>query len=240
VTKRLIGGLAAALLVLAIASASASADPKDVTCTGTAPASVGHDLIVPENGSCTILFGSTINHDVIVNDGGQLFDRGATVGHDIKGDEPQGMVINGGGPAGSGHVGHDIKIDGVSGQFGIVPFNSVCNNFVGHDIVIQNSLASAAPWKIGTPGQSFCTNGADRVGHDIVIENNANNVDVSNNAPATLGDIGHDLGISDNTGGVTANGNHAGHDCKQEDNHPYSGSGNTADHSVDSCNSSNP
>jgi hypothetical protein len=238
--KRLIGGALTALLALGIATASASADPGDATCVGVAPTFVNHDLIVPAGGSCTILFGSTVNHDVIVNAGAQLFDRGATVGHDITASQPQGIVINGGGPAGSGHVGHDIKVDGVTGQFGVVPFNSVCNNFVGHDVVITNSLASAAPWKIGTPGQSFCTNGADRVGHDIVIKSNANNVDVSNNAPATLGDIGHDLGISDNTGGVTANGNHAGHDCDQDNNHPYSGSGNTAGHSADSCNSSNP
>jgi hypothetical protein len=239
VTKRLIGGSLAAIVAMAIATASASADPNDSTCTGVAPTTVNHDLIVPAGGSCTINFGSTIGHDVIVNSGAQLFDRGATVGHDITASQPQGVLINGGGPAGPGHVGHDIKVDGVSGQFGIVPFNSVCNNFVGHDVVIQSSLATAAPWKIGTPGQSFCTSGADRVGHDIVIRNNANNVDVSNNAPATLGDVGHDLTIVGNSGGVTANGNHAGHDCSQSNNHPYSGSGNTADHSVDSCNSSN-
>src|SRR5437868_348280 len=148
--KRLIGGSLAALAAMASATAAASPDPNDSTCTGVAPTTVNHDLIV-----------------------------------------------------------------------------------------IQNSLATAAPWKIGTPGQSFCTNGADRVGHDIVIRSNANNVDVSNNAPATLGDVGHDLTIVGNSGGVTANGNHAGHDCSQSNNHPYSGSGNTADHSVDSCNSSN-
>jgi hypothetical protein len=226
-------------------SAPAIADNGDVTCNGTAPATVSHDLIVPSNTSCIILFGSQIKHDVIVQSGATLDDRGATIGHDLTASQPEAIHVNGGGQQGPGSVGHDVVIDGVSDSGLGSDRNSVCNNTIGHDLVVKNSAASADPWSIGDRN-GVCGAGAVTVGHDMVIDNNANAIEVEDNSAAFGGNIGHDLTMTNNSGGLVAEANNAGHDCTQSNNHPYSNTDgdndglNTAGHSVDSCNTPNP
>jgi hypothetical protein len=118
--RRVLGlSLAVAGLALCASAPGALANfgnnNNDVVCSGTAPASVQHDLIVPAGGSCIVLFGSTVGHDVIVNPGASLDDRGATIGHDVLGFSPLGVHVNGGGQLGGGSVGHDVIINGVTG-----------------------------------------------------------------------------------------------------------------------------
>ena len=245
--SRVLVGSACATLVLAAAVSTplAASDDGDVKCNGTAPPVVPHDLIVPANSSCTILFGSRVGHDVKVFEGATLDDRGAYIGHDVKADRPMGIAVNGGGMQGSGTVGHDVHIKGVFGDGLPSGRNSVCNNHIGHDVVIEDSAMTAAMWSIGDI-HGVCGGGPNTVDHDIKINHNHNLIRVKDNTPAQGGDIGHDLTMTDNDGGLTASDNHAGHDCKQKNNHPYSfidgppGGPNTADHSVDNCNTVNP
>jgi hypothetical protein len=69
--------------------------------------------------------------------------------------------------------------------------------------------------------------------HDLTLTGNTNTTLIGNN------NIGNDLTLTGNTN-TTLIGNNIGHDCTQSDNHPFTGSGNTAGSSVDACNSSNP
>src|SRR3954462_3382389 len=100
-------GAGLSLLALAAPVALSSA-ATDVVCTGVAPATVQHDLIVPEGATCIVPFASEGGHDVIVNEGATLDDRGAYIKHDIVADHPAGVHVNGGGHKGPGSVGHDV------------------------------------------------------------------------------------------------------------------------------------
>jgi hypothetical protein len=190
------------------------------------------------------LFASTIGHDVIVQPGGSLDDRGAYIAHDIQATQPLGIHVNGGDGMGPGTVGHDVVIDGVTGSPFPPTLNSVCNNIVGHDVVIENSAASAARWGIGDR-DGICGGGAVTVGQDMVISNNANPIEVEDNSAVFSGNIGHDLVMTGNTGSLVAEANNARHDCTQSNDSPYTNADadndgpNTASHSIDGCNTPN-
>jgi hypothetical protein len=227
--------------LVALSAPAVGAD--NFTCNGVAPANVGHNLLVQANASCIIPFGSTVGHDVVVKPGGSLDDRGATIGHDIVANKPKAIHVNGGGLLGRGSIGHDILIDGVTGGgLGTSGLNSVCNNDVGNDVIIEHSASTAAAWSIGAR-HGVCGAGALGIHNDLIISNNANKVVVADNTPGLNGQIGHNLLMSHNSGGLIARNNHAGHDCHQIDNHPYSighGPPNTAGHNIDACNTPNP
>jgi hypothetical protein len=212
-------GLTWAVGVAVLLSAGpASSAPGDVTCTGTAPSTVPHDLIVPAGTTCTA-FHTSVGHDVIVEKGATLFDQASTVGHDIKAEDPAGIGIGGiaPGPGGSGSVGHDIKIEGTSGAGpGIMGDNYVCNTTIGHDLVVEDSASAAGQWFIGDADPE-CPGGALFVKHDLNVVDNANMVDVSDNGthpnPMFIGGIGHDLNVQGNAAGYVVEGNVAGHEA---------------------------
>lgn len=217
---------------------STALDPPTFQCTGVLPPGTYGDVTVPPGDTCIINASNIITHDLTVLQGARLMDRGAYIGHDVRANSPASMDMGGvpNGPPGT--VGHDIHIQGTTGPGSTSVVNLVCNQQVGHDIVVQKSLGTATAWLIGDPGQAVfggdfygCGN---NVAHDLVVKDNANSVDVTgnrvgayNNTGAPAG-IGHDLRVENNSGGATVNLNSAGHDCTQSNNSPYSGNGNTA------------
>jgi hypothetical protein len=119
----------------------------------------------------------------------------------------------------------------------------VCNN-VADNVVISNPAATAGPWSIGDRNGA-CGGGALTIGNDLDLLHNASPIEVEDNSPAFGGNIGHDLLMLFNNGGLVAEANHAGHDCIQAFNAPYTNQDadndgpNTADHSVGACNTPN-
>jgi hypothetical protein len=117
----------------------------------------------------------------------------------------------------------------------------VCNATVKHDVIWEND-GPLAGLSVGDE-DFFCFTGTDYIGHDGVIRNNQGEInDISDNNPANGGGgFGHDLIVENNTNTVVES-NAIGHDCIQQNNHPYTDNEgpNTAGHSVNSCNTPNP
>ena len=243
--KRCGGAVALSMVVVAGAlalggQASAHKGKKDahgsVRCSGVAPASVAHDLVVPAGGSCTILAGTSVGHDVVVQSGATLIDEGGQVRHDVRADKGAGIGIGGGtGPNGElvrGSVRHDVSLSGVSGAGpGPSGVNYVCSTDVGHDLVVAHSSASAGEWVIGDADPDLCSQGV-KVGHDLRAQDNANHLDVSdNNAPSKWA-IGHDLNVQGSGQPPMVESNTVRHDASCESDHARDGDGspNTAGH----------
>jgi hypothetical protein len=201
-------------------------------CIGTLPPGTYYDVTVPPGVFCNINRFHTILHDVSVLDGATLVDGGspggAYIGHDLRARNPESMIIE------SGTVVHDIHVQGTMGQTTFNPASSdnwICNQQVGHDVVVQKS-AVTADWVIGDNGTSFFARCGNSIAHDLVVKDNLSRVDISGNNPSNgifqPGGIGHDLRVEHNHGGTTVDFNTAGHDCTQSDNSPYAGTGNFA------------
>lgn len=223
------------------ASPAATPDPNgDVTCTGLAPPVVPHDLIVPPGVQCGAV-DSTIGHDLLVEPTGRLVAVRVTVGHDIIGDRPDFVELQNGGVRSV--IGHDLIVNGEQGFLNIVGL--VCNAQINHNLVWRNSTGVA---DIFGDADLFCRSGGQvQVGHDGVFQGNAEpaGLEISDNNLANNGGFGHDLSVLDN-GLTTVESNSIGHDCHQQNNHPYtnddgdSTGANTAGHDVDACNTPNP
>ena len=229
-----------AIGVVVVAAIPASASAPDAYCNGTL-AGTYQDVTVPAGDTCSISSATTILHDLTLQTGSSLVDFGASIGHDVKGDSPASIEIGGVSGGVPGSVGHDIRIDGLTGTSATGNGNYICNQHVGHDVVVTDAAASATELFIGDPG---VVNGnlygcGNEVGHDLVAESNRDMLNISGNNPgdylAPNAGVGHDLSVTDNTGGTTVNNNKAGHDCTQAGDSPYSGTGNVAGHS-DNCN----
>ena len=228
---------------LVCAGMALAAPAPDASCSGVLAAGTYQDVTVPAGATCNINKTNTILHDLIILKGANLVDFGASVGHDVTANAPNSIEIGGVSGGNPGTVGHDIQIVGITGTSPTGNGNYVCNQHVGHDVVVEDSASSASEWFIGDPGVTGgnlfgCGND---VGHDLVAANNANVLDVSGNNPTDFmnpnAGIGHDLTVTNNTAGTTVSLNTAGHDCTQSGDHPYSGTGNSAGHS-DNCNTS--
>lgn len=219
---------------------------------GTLPPGTYQDVTIPPGDTCLMDKSDTITHDLTILQGASVQDFGAHIGHDIRAKNPSAIQITGDGVGFPGMVGHDIHIEGASGglplMFMGIPFpgnfNFICNQQVGHDVVVQKSLSTAFPWEIGDPGPatsgSFFVGCGNAVAHDLVVKDNANAIDISANNGANQGaafGIGHDLKVANNNAGTTVNLNTAGHDCAQSNNSPYSGNGNVAVNN-NNCNTS--
>lgn len=146
------------------------------TCNGTYNGT-GKDVVVASGATCVLVHGTAVTHDLTVSPGGTLIDPAVTIGHDLVAHSPAGISIDG------GSVGHDLRIEGLSGSAGGP--NRICNTNVGHDLVIQGGLASAGSFAVG----GGCPDGGNTVGHDLVVAGNANAVAVAGNS------VRHDLRI---------------------------------------------
>jgi hypothetical protein len=122
--------------------------PKTTTCNGTF-SGTGKDVVVPSGATCVLVDGTAITHDLTVSPGGTLIDPAVTVGHDLVAHSPARISIDG------GSVGHDLRIEGLSGSAGVQ--NRVCNTTVGHDLVVVGNANAVA-----VAGNS--------VGHDLRID----------------------------------------------------------------------
>ena len=200
--------LSGVVALFAATPAVAAAANGDVTCTGVAPASVPHDLIVPSGVGCGAT-GSTVGHDIIVEPTGALFAMGITVGHDVIGHQPAFVEIAALG--GRNNIGHDVSVNGSTGPGN----NGLCNTTVQHDVTFQNSATQTI---FGACG------GVDLVGHDGVFQNNSGLVDIESNGPLATSGFGHDLTVQNNSDARVV-GNDIGHDCKQQNNTFYTGAG---------------
>jgi hypothetical protein len=231
---------------MSVPALAPSPDPNgDVTCNGLAPASVRHDLIVPAGDNCPVLSGTTIGHDLIVDQGAGLLTGGITVGHDVTGQDPAHIQIGNPTFPGALHssIGHDVNVTGATDSR-FVAVQLVCDATIAHDLTWQNDAANTHLYvgDLDFP----CSAGADHVGHDVTVKNNQGLNDVSDNKPANNGaGFGHDLTVQDNTS-MTVESNAIGHDCNQQNNHPYTNNDgdstgpNTAGHNIDACNTPNP
>jgi hypothetical protein len=210
---------------------STALDPPKYQCTGVLPPGIYQDVTVPPGVFCDINSSNYIAHDVTVLEGASLLDGGtpggAYIGHDLRAKKPASIIVE------SGTVEHDIHIQGTTGASAFHNGeNWICNQRVGHDVVVQKSAITAAPWVIGDNGTTFFARCGNSIAHDLVVKDNADTVDISGNNPANgifqPAGIGHDVAVEHNSGGTTVNFNTAGHDCKQSDNSPYTGNGNVA------------
>jgi hypothetical protein len=213
-----------------IGASAASASPGDVTCTGTIGTNVAHDLIVPNNGTlCLVKPLTQIGHDIIVQPGGRLRDSDGTVGHDVVATNPASFGLGGADMHPGGSVGHDVIVNGVTGngpQPGLAD-NWVCNATIGHDLVIENSAATAGQWDLGDMDLE-CGGGGLMVGHDFDVINNQNPVDVSDNdvpGPPPPYSIGHDLNVFGNAVAPIVENNTVGHDANCQSNVTGDGDG---------------
>ena len=109
--------------------------PKTTTCNGTF-SGTGKDVVVPSGATCVLMHGTAITHDLTVSPGGTLIDSAVTVGHDLVAHSPAGISIDG------GSVGHDLRIEGLSGSAGAQ--NRICNTTVGHDLVVAGNANAVA------------------------------------------------------------------------------------------------
>jgi len=206
------------------------------------------DLIVPPNTSCGPTEGSRIGHDVIVSEGASFFPGGTTIGHDVRANGAD--LIELGDPNNGTSdmiVRHDVIITGTQGD---LPFGQfVCQTRIGHNLIITDTAASVAQWYIGYQNPSNCGRnygrGGDTIGGTGIFYNNANTIYVGDNNAEFNGGTGlgfrRDLIFVQNRGAINQlSDNTVGYDCSQANNHPFLGFANTAGHSVDACNSSNP
>lgn len=122
--------------------------PKTTTCNGTF-GGTGKDVVVPSGATCVLVHGTAITHDLTVSPGGTLIDSAVTVGHNLVAHSPAGISIDG------GSVGHDLRIEGLSGSAG--GQNRISNTTVGHDLVVGGNANAVA-----LAGNS--------VGHDLRVD----------------------------------------------------------------------
>jgi hypothetical protein len=122
--------------------------PKTTTCNGTFNGT-GKDVVVPGGATCVLVHGTAITHDLTVSPGGTLIDPAVTVGHNLVAHSPAGISIDG------GSVGHDLRIEGLSGSAG--GQNRISNTTVGHDLVVEGNANAVA-----LAGNS--------VGHDLRVD----------------------------------------------------------------------
>jgi hypothetical protein len=210
-------------------------DPPAAQCIGTLPPGTYGDVTVPPGATCALNNSHTITHDLTVLDGARLRDDGAYIGHDLRARNPAWLNITDAlFNVAAGTVGHDIHIQGTTG---VSPShggdNFICDQEVGHDVVVQKSAILAGRWVIGDDDDpAFYGGCGNDIAHDLVVKDNANRVDISGNSPTgglnTVAGIGHDLKVANNSGGTTVKRNTAGHDCTQSNNSPYVGADNSA------------
>lgn len=246
----LIAGITGVALIIAAPAGAASGDvycPQPPAPAFVGPVTAPHDLIVPPGTFCGPTQGSTVGHDVIVGQGAGFFPGGTTIGHDVRSHKAAFIEL---GDPNNGTtdtiVGHDVLITGTQGGVPVGDF--ICQTRIGHDLVVKDSAATASEWDIGDPLAFNCARNlrpGDTIGHDGIFDQNANAIDVGDNNATFNGGtgpgFGHDLKFTNNHGTINRLiNNTVVHDCKQSDNHPFLGFGNSAGHSVDACNSSNP
>jgi hypothetical protein len=210
-------------------------DPPNAQCVGTLPPGTYENITVPPGATCALNNTHTITHDLTILDGASLRDDGAHIGHDIRAKNPLWINITDAlFNVAAGTVGHDIHIQGTTGQS---PShggdNFICDQQVGHDVVVQKSLITAGRWVIGDDDDpAFYGGCGNSIAHDLVAKDNANRLDISGNSPGgglnNVSGIGHDLKVEHNHGGTVVQRNTAGHDCHQSDNSPYVGAANVA------------
>ncbi len=228
--------------------------PGDVACPNgfLGVLHVAHDLIIPAGSSCGLTEGSAIGNNVYVYPHASFYAGGTTIGYSLLADQADlielGDVNNG---SSDTIIGHDAVITGTAGTLPYGEF--ICQTRIGHDLVIADTAATATGWDIGAPEPANCGRNArygpryaDTIGNDGIFSNNADAyLDIGSNQDAYNGGtgpgFGHDLIFTGNHEGYNdLTSNTVGYDCNQSNNHPYLGTGNTAAHDVDSCNSTNP
>jgi hypothetical protein len=150
--------------------------PGLTACDGTY-GGTGRDVVVPGGATCVLTDGTRIAHDLTIAPGGTLVDPAVTVGHDLVAHNPAGISIHG------DSVGHDLRIDGLTGAAGIR--DEICSTTVGHNLIVERGLAAAGTFDIG----GSCPDGGNTVGHDLIVTGNANAVVVAGNS------VGHALRV---------------------------------------------
>ena len=215
-----------ALFALALAGQAWAKGPPATECEGPFGGEA-QNILVPEGKTCTLEGTAVVVQSVTVAKGASLIDEGASIGQDLKANNPAGIRI---GAAKQSTIGHDVKISGLTGSIGGKD-NTVCNAKIGHDLHLEHSAATAAALVVGDPPD--CTAG-DTVGHDIHVQENDNHVDVSDSGAThdihvqnnTAGVVventssGHDLHVQNNSGGTVVSNNTTGHNAKCSGNKP--------------------
>ncbi len=160
----LVAAVAAAAFFAGTARSAPGPGGGSVSCTGTLAAGTYKDVTVPDGATCTLGSGVAIQNDLQVGRGAFLIVDGASIGHDLHADQPNGIGIVG------ADVDHNLVVNGVAGAGpGPNGDNYVCGTTVGHDLNIEHSAAGAGIWQIG----SAVCGGANTVGHNTHIDDNA-------------------------------------------------------------------
>ena len=186
--------------------------PAAAQCVGTLPPGTYQDVTVPPGATCALNNTHTIVHDLTVLDGAGLRDDGAHIGHDIRAKNPAWINITDAlFNVAAGTVGHDIHIQGTRAIPSHGGDNFICDQEVGHDVVVQKSVFTAGRWVIGDDDDpAFYGGCGNNIAHDLVAKDNANRLDISGNSPAgglnTVAGIGHDLKVANNSGGTGSRG----------------------------------
>ena len=169
---------------------SMALDPPKHQCVGVLPPGTYEDVTVPPGQTCFINVFNRIEHDLTVLDGARLRDDGAYIGHDLRAKNPASINISDAGtlaPGTPGIVGHDIHIQGTTGpgSLGSTGDNWICDQEVGHDVVVQKSAITAGRWVIGDDDNpAFYGGCGNSIAHDLVVKDNANRVDISGQQPS--------------------------------------------------------
>jgi hypothetical protein len=142
----------------------------DLPCTGSiAGINIPHDLTVPSGATCSLGPATTVTHDTKVQKGGSLNTNGASFGHDLNEDGPNGGTVC------ASSISHDLSVRNSTGTI------TICTNKVGHDLNVQNN---SGPVSVT----------ANTVTHDLTVQNNTpGGATVSGNS------AGHDANCQANT-----------------------------------------
>lgn len=179
--------------------------------------SVGHDVRLAGSDDFEV-GGAAVGHDVVVGAGSGLHLERATIGHDLSASAPDTVQTGKNAPASPGgpvRVGHDLRIDGTSGDEFV--FDGMCGLDVGHHVRITNRAVTLG---IGFGDEcAFRGQAPNTIGHDLVFSNDSALVGFFGPSALEIGNnrVGHDLVVTGNTaapgGFLEVADNVVGHDA---------------------------
>ena len=125
---------------------------------------------------CTLAAGATLTSGVRVEHGGSLVVEGATIGGGLDTTDPKAIQIGG---SQRTVIKGGVQISGLEGGPSGGADNFICNASIGSFLIVNRSVAAAAPMVIG--GKPDCQAGVS-IGGNLEIFGNANAIDVSNSS----------------------------------------------------------
>ena len=152
-----------------------TAAPTGEFCDGVYSSGKTPDVRVPAGVVCVLPPGTEIKRDVRVEAGGALIADRAAIGRDIVAEGHRTVLLSG------GSVGHDLRIDALSGAGQSGGVIMICGVDVGHDLTLRHVQTSAGTVAVG--GVTPCS--GNTVGHDLIVTDNGS-------ALVSLNTAGHD------------------------------------------------